>query len=320
MTNYTHGGTALAAAIFIALHTPSALAATDTAGGAPRTFEQCLASDYQALSNAEHAQGDARDAATYAARAAAAGAGQATAPDEILLRSAFLKERYVGELSTARGRLMDALAKTARSDAPAAAARAQSAFDCWLEQATEDLQPDDIEACKQSFMTAMTTVESSTQPVADVAPPVAPLDSDGDGVIDPNDKCPGTPPGVKVNAEGCPEVGSTLMSLQGVNFDTDSAKLKAESTTILDQAVEVLNQQAVAVRVEGHADSRGSDAYNQSLSDKRARSVMDYLVSKGVDAARLSSAGYGESKPVVANDSAANMAKNRRVDLVVTNN
>ncbi len=150
---------------------------------------------------------------------------------------------------------------------------------------------------------------------------VAPKDSDGDGVIDPNDKCPGTPAGVKVNAEGCPEVGATLMSLQGVNFDTDSAKLKAESTTILDQAVEVLNQQsAVSVRIEGHTDSRGADAYNQALSEKRAKSVMDYLVSKGVSAARLTSAGFGESKPVVANDSAANMAKNRRVDLVVTNN
>jgi OOP family OmpA-OmpF porin len=154
------------------------------------------------------------------------------------------------------------------------------------------------------------------QPVAE-----APKDSDGDGVIDPNDKCPGTPPGVKVNAEGCPEVGTTLMSLQGVNFDTDSAKLKAESTAVLDQAADVLNQQAaVSVRIEGHTDSRGSDAYNQVLSDKRAKSVMDYLVSKGIDAARLTSAGFGESKPVVANDSAANMAQNRRVDLVVTNN
>ena len=170
-------------------------------------------------------------------------------------------------------------------------------------------------------------VEIAPAPTPAVAPApvpkrvaVAPKDADGDGVIDPNDRCPGTPPGVKVNAEGCPEVGATLMSLQGVNFDTDSAKLKAESTTMLDQAVEVLNQQAVAVRIEGHTDSRGSDAYNQSLSDQRAKSVMDYLVSKGVDAARLSSAGYGESKPVVANDSAANMAKNRRVELVVTNN
>ena len=150
---------------------------------------------------------------------------------------------------------------------------------------------------------------------------VAPKDSDGDGVIDANDKCPGTPPGVKVNAEGCPEVGTTLLSLQGVNFDFDSAKLKADSTGILDHAVEVLNQQAmVSVRVEGHTDSRGSDAYNKGLSDKRAHSVMDYLVSKGIDAARLTAVGYGESAPIAPNDSAENMAKNRRVDLVVTKN
>ena len=321
MNYHTHAGTVLAAAIFLAMHTPSSSAATDVPAGSAQAFEQALASDYQALSNAEMAAGDRRDAATYAARAAAASAGQPTAPDEVELRAAFLKDRYVSELSSAHDRLIGALAKTARNDAPTAAARAQTSFDCWLEQAAEDLQPDDIAACKESFMTAMTTVESSTQAVADVAPvAVAPMDSDGDGVIDPNDKCPGTPPGVRVNAEGCPEVGATLMSMQGVNFDTDSAKLKAESTTVLDQAVEVLNQQAVSVRIEGHADSRGSDDYNQSLSEKRAKSVTDYLVSKGVDAARLTSAGYGESKPVVANDSAANMAKNRRVDLVVTNN
>ncbi len=322
MIYHTHAGTVLVAAIFLAMHTPPSAAATDVPAGSSHAFEQALASDYQALSNAESAAGDGRDAATYAARAAAASAGQPTAPDELKLRAAFLKDHYVDELSTAHDRLMNALAKTARNDAPAAAARAQTSFDCWLEQSAEDLQPDDIAACKQSFMTAMTTVESSTQPVADVAPPVAvaPMDSDGDGVIDPNDKCPGTPPGVKVNAEGCPEVGATLMSMQGVNFDTDSAKLKAESTTVLDQAVKVLNQQAVSVRIEGHADSRGSDAYNQSLSEKRAKSVTDYLVSKGVDADRLTSAGYGESKPVVANDSAAHMAKNRRVDLVVTHN
>lgn len=149
---------------------------------------------------------------------------------------------------------------------------------------------------------------------------VAPKDSDGDGVIDANDKCPGTPPGVKVNAEGCPEVGVTLLSLQGVNFDFDKATIKPESASILDHAVEVLNQQAVSVRVEGHTDSRGSDAYNKVLSDKRAHSVMSYLVSKGIDAARLTAVGYGESAPIAPNDSAENMAKNRRVDLVVTKN
>ncbi|MGE3845495.1 MAG: OmpA family protein [Gammaproteobacteria bacterium] len=167
-------------------------------------------------------------------------------------------------------------------------------------------------------------VPATPAPAAAPAPapaPAPPKDSDGDGVIDPNDKCPGTPPGTKVNAEGCPEVGETLMSLQGVNFEFDSAKLMPESTAILDHAAEVLGQQAsVSVRIEGHTDSRGSDAYNLKLSDRRAKAVMDYLVGKGVDGGRLTSQGMGEGAPVAPNDSEANMAKNRRVDLVVTKN
>lgn len=154
---------------------------------------------------------------------------------------------------------------------------------------------------------------------APVAKPQPPKDSDGDGVIDPNDKCPGTPHGVKVNAEGCPEVGEKLMTLEGVNFDTDKATIKPESAAILDHAVQVLQENAgVSVRVEGNTDSRGSDAYNQRLSEKRAAAVMDYLVKHGVDAARLTSVGHGEANPVAPNDSAANMYKNRRVDLVVS--
>lgn len=152
-------------------------------------------------------------------------------------------------------------------------------------------------------------------------PAPAPKDSDGDGVIDPNDKCPGTPAGVKVNAEGCPEVGTKLMSLEGVNFDFDSANLRPESAAKLDEAVTVLNENAaVSVVVEGHTDSRGSDDYNQKLSERRAAAVVDYLVSKGIAAGRLSSVGRGESAPVAPNDSEENMYRNRRVDLVVTGN
>ncbi|MEQ8233730.1 MAG: OmpA family protein [Gammaproteobacteria bacterium] len=151
--------------------------------------------------------------------------------------------------------------------------------------------------------------------------PAPPADTDGDGVIDPNDDCPGTPKGVKVNERGCPEVGEKLMTLEGVNFDYDSAKLRPESESILDTAVTVLNENAsVHVRVEGHTDSRGSDAYNRKLSDRRAQSVVAYLVSKGIDANRLSAIGYGESAPVAPNDTPENMYKNRRVELVVTNN
>lgn len=151
--------------------------------------------------------------------------------------------------------------------------------------------------------------------------PMPPKDSDGDGVIDAKDECPGTPAGVMVNAVGCPEVGETILSLEGVNFDTNKATIKSDSKMILDNAVSVLNDNAsVHVRVEGHTDSRGSDAYNQQLSQRRAESVAAYLVAGGISADRLSAVGYGESAPVAPNDTKENMYRNRRVDLVVTDN
>ena len=168
--------------------------------------------------------------------------------------------------------------------------------------------------------------EPEPQPAPAPAPkpapkPMPPKDSDGDGVIDALDKCPGTPAGVKVNSEGCPEVGEVLLSLTGVNFAYDSAKIKPESADILDNAVTVMNENlSVHVRAEGHTDSRGSDAYNQGLSERRANAVVAYLVSKGIDANRFSVVGYGEKVPVAPNDTPENMYKNRRVDLVVTDN
>ena len=151
--------------------------------------------------------------------------------------------------------------------------------------------------------------------------PVPPKDTDGDGVIDPNDQCPGTPAGVEVNDVGCPKVGEKLITLEGVNFDTNSANIKADSEGILDNAVTVLNDNAsVHVRIEGHTDSRGTASFNKQLSEKRANSVVEYLVSKGISADRLSAIGYGEAAPVAPNDSTENMYKNRRVDLVVTKN
>lgn len=151
--------------------------------------------------------------------------------------------------------------------------------------------------------------------------PQPPKDSDGDGVYDDRDECPGTPAGVKVNAVGCPEVGEKILSLEGVNFDHDKAMIKAESRPILDNAVKVLNENAsVHVRVEGHTDSDGTDAYNMGLSQRRAEAVVAYLTAAGIDAGRLSAVGYGESSPVAPNDSKENKYKNRRVDLVVTDN
>jgi len=173
-------------------------------------------------------------------------------------------------------------------------------------------------ACKESPPPPRAT---APKPKPKPKPKPQPKDSDGDGVIDAKDECPGTPAGVKVNDVGCPEVGEKILSLEGVNFDTNKATIKSESEGILNNAVTVLSDNAsVHVRVEGHTDSRGTDAYNQQLSQKRAEAVAAYLTAGGIAAERLSAVGYGESAPVAPNDTAENMYKNRRVDLVVTDN
>ncbi len=145
-----------------------------------------------------------------------------------------------------------------------------------------------------------------------------PVDNDLDGVPDYLDQCPNTTANTPVDEIGCPIAGETLLTLVGVNFKTGSAKLTTGSQDILEQAVAVLNDNsAVSVIVEGHTDSRGSETFNQGLSERRAQSVANYLISKGIDASRLTARGYGESRPVASNDSKDGRWKNRRVELVV---
>ena len=147
-----------------------------------------------------------------------------------------------------------------------------------------------------------------------------PFDTDRDGVEDHNDLCPATPLGTIVDAVGCPLPGQNILSLTGVNFDTNKAVLTPASQDILEQAVTLLKQTdaVIEVRVEGHTDSRGSEAYNMTLSQKRAEAVVDYLVSRGVSSTSLIPVGMGETSPVASNDTAAGRAANRRVDFVVS--
>jgi len=141
-----------------------------------------------------------------------------------------------------------------------------------------------------------------------------PLDSDGDGVADGADKCPNTPRGQAVDANGC----HIVFSLEGVNFAYDSSALTPAANAKLNEAVEMLKANPnMRVRIEGHTDSRGSDEYNMSLSQRRAESVVNYLTSNGIASNRLSSVGRGESAPVATNDTDAGRAQNRRVDFVI---
>ena len=105
--------------------------------------------------------------------------------------------------------------------------------------------------------------------------------------------------------------------LKGVNFDTDKDTLKPEAVSILDHAVNVINQHPDRkFGIQGHTDDRASHAHNDDLSLRRAQRVNDYLVSHGVNADQLYVSSYGERVPVASNSSEAGMAENRRVEII----
>jgi len=157
-------------------------------------------------------------------------------------------------------------------------------------------------------------------------------DEDGDGVPDSRDKCPGTPKGVQVDANGCPPapppavveevvvVKEETIVIRDVHFQFDSAKLTAADTAKLDTVATRLKQEApgAQLRVSGHTDSVGKEAYNQKLSEKRAHSVVEYLIKSGVPRSSfVSVTGAGDSHPVADNKTAEGRALNRRTEIQI---
>jgi len=109
-----------------------------------------------------------------------------------------------------------------------------------------------------------------------------------------------------------------IIVLPGTQFAFNSAELTPEARAILDENAAVLERETdVKVRIEGHTDSTGPEAYNQGLSERRAKAVEEYLISKGVSADRLEIMGYGPSSPIAPNDTKEGRAMNRRVELKV---
>ncbi|MEJ2190094.1 MAG: OmpA family protein [Acidobacteriota bacterium] len=147
-----------------------------------------------------------------------------------------------------------------------------------------------------------------------------PVDSDGDGVPDYLDKCPGTPKGVPVNSQGCPhegiEVAGDEWMVRGqVLFAVNEATIQPGAKELLNKVATFLEEnQQYTVEIQGNTDNTGPLAWNMKLSEMRADSVKAYLVTQGVDAARLTTKGFGPNEPIAPNDTAANRAKNRRVD------
>jgi len=168
------------------------------------------------------------------------------------------------------------------------------------------------------------------------------VDTDGDGVSDYFDKCPGTPRNVKVDGAGCtlPEVSvkrdtvykietnTTYVitpedrqivtdAIRNLEFDFGKSTIRARSLPYLNKVAELLTKKGISLKLAGHTDNVGSDAANMILSRNRAQAVKQYLVSQGANSSKIEAMGYGESQPASSNKTADGRQKNRRVEFTI---
>ena len=170
----------------------------------------------------------------------------------------------------------------------------------------------ELEALKQRVSTLEGTVDLLSK------------DSDGDGVSDKFDKCPGTPAGTVVDGSGCPikfpepvvtNSATTGAYYSPIQFEFDSSVLKTESYSTLDKLAKELRDNKSSVTLDGYASAEGSEAYNLNLSKDRANAVKQYLVNAGVSASSINANGYGEANPVADNSTEQGRVQNRRVEI-----
>jgi len=158
-------------------------------------------------------------------------------------------------------------------------------------------------------------------------------DTDGDGVADKLDKCPGTPSGTVVDGSGCPlktpeKVVEKVVvteedrkvvneAIKNLEFDLNKATIRAKSFASLNRVAALLVQKNFSLKLAGHTDNTGSKELNLRLSKARAESVKAYLVSQGANASRIEATGYGMGQPIASNKTAAGRQKNRRVEFTL---
>lgn len=254
-------------------------------------FTQALTAEYRDYANREiNEMFDYPDGLHFARKGLAAAGGEVVLPEPISDWN--LLPQHMEELGTARARLITAFDLGARDIAPQQAAVAQARFDCWIEQQEENWQADDIIGCKSEFMDAMAALE---------------------GMLGPQPQAAAPEPAIAM-PEAEPMKPEDAMYL--VFFDFDSSKVGAGGQNVLDAvAQEAKSRSLNMVHVVGHTDSSGSREYNNRLANKRANTVRDALIQRGVDASLISVEGRGEDELLVQTQDNVREPANRRAQI-----
>ncbi len=240
-------------------------------------FETALARDYLTFAKSESEYGDVSNTATFARRSTAAAEGKLVLPDNLAGRK--ISSGRSAKLLDARQRLVTALDANGRTTAPAIAARTQVLYDCWVEQVEENLQPDDIEACRSGFMKSLDQLEAAN-----------------------------------ARAVGAPVESVDFLTF----FNLGSAKLTAEAQQVVDQAVSAAKTGSdQPILITGFTDTTGTPAYNLRLSKQRAQAVADAMIAQGIAANRITTKGVGENDLLVPTGDGVAEPQNRRAQIAI---
>ncbi|GAA0596433.1 OmpA family protein [Caenispirillum bisanense] len=245
-------------------------------------FQQALFGEYVALAEAERDRYDWSDTAAFLAKARAAAAGRTVLPDDLGDRDVAVG---AAELTAARAQLITALDGGARSAKPQVAARAQGAFECWIEKQEENIEPDGIKLCRDRFEGAL--AELTPEPAAPAPQPVVEAPK-GDYIV---------------------------------FFPVGTDRIDAEAQKVLAVVLDDWRSEKPArVVIAGHTDTIGDTVSNLLLSQKRAEAVAAYLEGKGMPASAMALEAYGEEQPLVKTGDGVRELRNRRVEIVFGDN
>ncbi|MDD2884478.1 MAG: OmpA family protein [Dechloromonas sp.] len=264
-----------------------------------RGFAYYLAQGYRRYAKHEDNEHDFEDAAKFLQRAGAVERGERIAPEQLSMR--ILPLWSVDDLVYARQRMTRALDLGAADRLPKIAANAQVAFDCWMEQQEENIQPHDVSRCRKAFEGFIVRLESP--PVRLPAPlpkaPAAPV----------RDCAPAPSP-----APAAPACGTQRHT---IFFNLDRDEITAEAASVIQRAAKDLQADSSSyIELTAHADRSGADAYNDQLSKRRLERVMAAFQNEGVGSERIVMARYyGEKRPAVATADGVREAANRRVEM-----